>query len=107
VHNRGVGGRDIVDIAYRPDLRHKLDSFQLIVEIDEHGHRGYPSDEQREYDIAAKLMDRCVFIRFNPDHKDSSLDVLIEKIKYYIDNEKEIIFPDYTYGVIRDRIEPY
>jgi hypothetical protein len=101
IHNRGVGGRDIVDIAYRPDLRMELVSFHLITEIDEHAHKGYQSDEQRELDIAAKLMKKCVFIRYNPDHEDSSLDELIRWIKYYMDNEKAIEFSDDKWGILR------
>ena len=103
-HNRGVGGRNIVDIAYRPDLRMELQSFHLITEIDENGHRGYRSDKQRELDIAAKLMKKCVFIRYNPDGEDSSLDELIRWIRYYMNNEKAIDFSDDTWGIVRHHL---
>jgi hypothetical protein len=100
IHNKGVG-KKIIEKNYRPDLRMNIGVFYLIVEIDENAHRKYESDMQREYDIAAELQSKCVFIRYNPDHKESDLDVLIEWIKHYMNNKENIIFPDDKYGVIR------
>ena len=47
--------------------------FHLIIEIDEHKHRGanYECDEKRMYDIVAKLGQPYVFIRYNPDNRHS------------------------------------
>lgn len=57
------------------------------MEVDEHKHRGadYKCDEKRIYDITAKLGQPCIFIRYNPDGKNSNKEKLLEKINYYLD----------------------
>ena len=77
----------------------------MIVEIDEHKHRGshYQCDEQRMRDVVAKLGQPCVFIRYNPDSLDSDRDVLLDTVEEYLDlNENSInnIFDDYGLNCI-------
>ena len=80
--------------------------FHLIVEIDEHQHRGadYKCDERRMYDIIAKLGMPCVFIRYNPDNKKSNSKYLLERVNYYFELKKDleskpIVFDDYGFKV--------
>lgn len=86
IHNRSVG-TECTGGHFFPDVRFDCLWFQLIVEIDEHKHRGagYQCDEKRMYDITAKLGQPCIFIRYNPDSKDSNKDTLLEKVQYYLD----------------------
>jgi len=76
----GTGGHLFPDILY--DCGH----YNLISEIDEHRHRGsaYECDKRRMFDIIAKTGKPNIFIRFNPDHKLSDKDTLVETIKKYI-----------------------
>lgn len=82
IHNKSVG-KDCTKGHLFPDIRFDCLSYQLIVEVDEHKHRGanYKCDEQRMYDIIAKLGQPCVFIRYNPDGKDNDKKVLLNEIK--------------------------
>ena len=41
-------------------------------------------------DIIAKLGMPCIFIRYNPDNKDSDKNVLLTKIKEYLDLEEGV-----------------
>ena len=36
------------------------------------------------YDITAKLGQPCIFIRYNPDHKESNKELLLERTQYYL-----------------------
>ncbi len=95
-HNKSVGtectgGHLFPDILYRCVLSSSNDkeSFQpyvLIVEVDENRHRGssYSCDKQRMVDIVAKLMVPCIFIRYNPDGEESSLDTLAFWVDKYM-----------------------
>ena len=54
------------------------------------------------YDIIAKLGMPCIFIRYNPDNKDSNLKTLEDKINKYLKyedkiNSKELKFDKYGY----------
>lgn len=90
IHNNSAG-KDCTDGHLFPDIRFDCIFFQLIIEVDEFKHRGsrYECDEKRMYDLVAKLGQPCVFIRYNPDNKISSLDVLLQKTKYYLDIDIE------------------
>ena len=78
-HNKSVGSDCTKDDRSNsnghlfPDIRYDCLTYQLIVEVDEFKHRGadYACDERRMYDIIAKLGQPCMFIRYNPDNKDS------------------------------------
>jgi len=99
IHNRSVG-RDCTEGHLFPDIRFDCGHYHLIVEIDEHRHRGsqYECDEQRMRDVIAKLGQPCVFIRYNPDSKESDRNELLDTIEEYIDlNEDNIhgIFDNY------------
>lgn len=93
IHNKSVG-KDCSNGHLFPDIRFDCNYYQLIVEVDEHKHRGadYKCDEQRMYDIVAKLGMPCIFIRYNPDNKQSDKNVLLSKVKEYLElnDEKEI-----------------
>lgn len=86
IHNKSVG-TDCTEGHLFPDIRFDCDYYQLIIEVDEHKHRGadYKCDEQRMYDIIAKLGMPCVFIRYNPDSKQSDKNILLEKVKEYLE----------------------
>ena len=45
----------------------------------------YHCDEKRMYDITAKLGQSCVFIRYNPDSKESNKQKLLKRVQYYLD----------------------
>ena len=102
IHNKSVGNectlqdRDNTNGHLYPDIRFECDGFDLIVEVDEHKHRGdnYSCDERRMYDIVAKLGAPCVFIRYNPDDKKSDYNKLLEMVKDYL--EKDIFEIDFT-----------
>lgn len=65
--------------------------YHLIVEVDENKHRGadYKCDERRMYDIIAKLGLPCIFIRYNPDSKESNKDILLQKVQQYLELDIE------------------
>lgn len=103
IHNRSVG-RDCTNGQLFPDIRFDCNNYHLIVEVDEYEHRGsdYECDKQRMYDIIAKLGIPCIFIRYNPDNKESNLNTLLETIKKYINlefNDVENIVDDYGFKV--------
>ncbi len=83
IHNNSVG-KDCTGGHLFPDIRFDLNEYQLIVEVDEFKHRGasYKCDKQRMYDIIAKLGMPCMFIRYNPDHKNSDISQLLKKTEY-------------------------
>jgi very-short-patch-repair endonuclease len=86
IHNKSIGS-DCTDGHLFPDIRFDCDFYNLIVEVDEHKHRGanYKCDKQRMYDIIAKLGLPCIFIRYNPDNKHSDQNVLLNTITNYLD----------------------
>ena len=85
IHNKSVG-KDCTDGHLFPDILYDCAHYNLIVEIDEHRHRGaaYECDKQRMYDIITKTGKPNIFIRFNPDCKQSDKDILVETVKKYI-----------------------
>jgi hypothetical protein len=95
VHNKSVGSdctkndRENTNGHLYPDLRWDCVWFHLILEVDEFQHRGaeYKCDERRMVEILSKLGMPCVFIRYNPDSKESNLEVLENKIKSYLEEE--------------------
>lgn len=86
IHNKSVG-RDCTEGHLFPDIRFDCGHYQLIVEVDEHRHRGadYECDRQRMYDIIAKLGQPCIFIRYNPDGPHSNPDDLLDLVEQYLD----------------------
>ena len=86
IHNKSVG-KDCTNGHLFPDILFQCSYYNIIIEIDEHKHRGasYKCDEQRMYDIIAKLGLPCVFIRYNPDHKDSDKYALLENVQEYLE----------------------
>jgi hypothetical protein len=84
IHNKSVGN-DCTGTHLFPDIRFDIIKYNLIIEIDEHQHRGaaYSCDEARMYDIIAKLGTPCIFIRYNPDNKLSNEEKLVETIRKY------------------------
>jgi len=85
IHNKSVGVA-CTDGHLFPDIRFDCIWFHLIVEVDEFEHRGanYNCDNKRMHDVTAKLGLPCIFIRYNPDSKDSDKTKLLEKVKYYL-----------------------
>jgi len=103
IHNKSVGSECSNGHLF-PDIRFDCDFYQLIIEIDEHEHRGsnYECDKKRMYDIISKVGMPCIFIRYNPDNKKSDRNFLLEIIKKYIDlniDNIDDIFDDYGFKV--------
>ena len=101
IHNKSVG-RDCTNGHLFPDIRFDCGYYNLIVEVDEHKHRGanYKCDEQRMYDIIAKLGQPCVFIRYNPDNKKSDIDTLLKIVKKYLKlSSNDIVWDNYGFAV--------
>ena len=101
IHNKSVGS-ECTDCHLFPDIRFECGFHNVIVEVDEFQHRGadYECDKQRMYNIIAKLGVPCIFIRYNPDNKKSDKNVLLEKIRYYLDiefKENNYIWDDYGF----------
>jgi len=99
IHNKSVGS-ECNDKHLFPDIRFDCNYYYLIVEVDEYKHRGanYKCDIQRMYDIIAKLGLPCIFIRYNPDNKKSDKNILLTKIKKYLDiKETEQLWDDYGF----------
>jgi len=107
IHNKSVGSHCTKDEKENsnghlfPDIRFDCDFYHLIVEIDEHKHRGadYKCDKQRMYDIISKLGLPCIFIRYNPDSKESNKEILLEKVQEYLelDIEDDNIWDDFGF----------
>ena len=107
IHNKSVGAECTKDEKENsnghlfPDIRFDCDFYHLIVEVDEHKHRGadYKCDEQRMYNIIAKLGLPCIFIRYNPDCKESNKELLLKKIEEYLelDIEEDDIWDDFGF----------
>lgn len=99
IHNKSVG-TDCTGTNLFPDIRFDMGHYNLIVEVDEFKHRGksYECDEQRMYDIVAKLGTPCVFLRYNPDDKKSDKNKLLKYVKKYLElvpDDEEVIWNDY------------
>lgn len=90
IHNKSVGSQCTGTHLF-PDIRFDFIFYNLIVEVDEHKHRGadYKCDKKRMYDLIAKLGTPCVFIRYNPDSKKSKLEKLVETMIDYMDHDLE------------------
>ncbi len=88
IHNKSVSS-DCTGTHLFPDILFDCNFYHLIVEIDEHKHRGanYNCDKKRMYDIIAKLGTPCIFIRYNPDNINSDKNVLLDKINFYLNIE--------------------
>jgi hypothetical protein len=86
IHNKSVGS-ECIETRLFPDIRYECSCYFVIVEVDEFRHKGasYQCEEKRMRDIVAQLRLPCVFIRYNPDSTDSSLEVLLDQVKYYLD----------------------
>ena len=109
IHNKSVGSHRTINDRENtnghlfPDIRFDCGHYHLIVEVDEHKHRGadYKCDERRMLDIIAKLGLPCVFIRYNPDSRASNKDLLVKKINSYFDlgiNYENNLLPWDEYG---------
>ncbi len=66
IHNRSVGTAITGGHLY-PDFRFPCEGYDVIVEVDEFGHRRYTGELARMKAIVAKLARPVVFIRYNPD----------------------------------------
>ena len=105
IHNKSVGNectlqdREDTNGHLFPDIRFELIGFDLIVEVDEHKHRGagYSCDERRMYEIIKQLGLPCVFIRYNPDDKKTDYNILLEMVKEYLEIDmNEIDFDEHS-----------
>ena len=52
------------------------------------------------YDIIAKLGLPCIFIRYNPDSKESNKNILLGVIEKYLDLDLDLDFDDDDYNKI-------
>ena len=109
IHNKSVGSLCTKDDKENsnghlfPDIRIDCGFYHLIVEVDENKHRGadYKCDKQRMYDIIAKLGVPCIFIRYNPDSKESNREILLKQVHEYLelDIEDDSIWDDFGFKV--------
>jgi predicted nucleic acid-binding Zn-ribbon protein len=100
IHNKSVG-KDCTNGHLFPDILFDCGTYQLIVEVDEHEHRGsdYSCDQQRMHDIIAKTGLPTIFIRYNPDNKISDKNTLLLMVKKYLnikDSDKQV-WDDYGF----------
>jgi very-short-patch-repair endonuclease len=81
-----IHNKTIKVIKKKPDIRFDCKTYQLIVEVDEFQHRDnkYEDDRSREVIIQQYFDMPCIFIRYNPDHKDTNQSDLVEKVKKYL-----------------------
>jgi hypothetical protein len=88
IHNKSVG-TSCTNGHLFPDILFDCIQYFLIVEIDEFRHRNkaYDCEQKRMHDVLAKLGLPCIFIRYNPDNKNSDKNVLLEKVKEYLNIE--------------------
>lgn len=85
IHNKSVGIA-ITGSHLRPDILFERETYNVIVEVDEFEHKyGYECELKRMYDIIANTLKPAIFIRYNPDHKNSDKDVLIERLCFYLE----------------------
>ena len=101
IHNKSVGN-DCTGGHLFPDILFDCGHYNLIIEVDEHKHRGvdYKCDKKRMYEIIAKLGLPCIFIRYNPDGKKSNKDTLLEKVNEYLDmdiEDEEKVWDDFGF----------
>jgi hypothetical protein len=70
-----------------PDFLINCNTFNIIIECDEHSHKSYKYDEERnrENNIRLALNSPCVFIRYNPDNKKYKESTRMIILKSYID----------------------
>ena len=47
-------------------------------------------------DIMNKLGSPCIFIRYNPDHKNSDKNLLLEKVKQKLDKEEDVNYKPWS-----------
>lgn len=89
IHNRSVGTTCTPNRIF-PDVLFDMDTHHVIVEIDEHQHRGanYNCEEKRMRDIIANLGTSCYFIRYNPDNKKSDKMILLGSVKKSFDYDE-------------------
>jgi hypothetical protein len=85
IYNKSVGDTCTGSRIF-PDVLFDCGWYNLIVEIDEYQHRNssYKCEEKRMYDVVANLGLPCIFIRYNPDNKNSDKNVLLDKVKEYL-----------------------
>lgn len=92
IHNKSVG-KVCKGTHLYPDILFECKGFDLIVEVDEHKHRGsgYDCDVKRMGEITIELGLPCVFIRYNPDSSESDIDILLFTVRQYLSLEKDDI----------------
>ncbi len=113
IHNKSVGShctkhdKEDSNGHLFPDILFDRHWYFLIVEVDEFQHKStkYSCEKQRMLNIAAKVGLPTIFIRYNPDNKDSCLKVLLAEINKYLDldienNKKDQIWDDHGLKVI-------
>ena len=100
IHNKSVS-KAWTDGHLFPDILYKFDDYNVIVEVDENKHRGasYQCEEQRMYDIIAKLNLPTIFIRYNPDGKTSHLKILVDTLLEQFNHSKDT-WNDFGFKVI-------
>ncbi len=91
IHNKSIGSECTGGHLF-PDILFDCGYYYIIVEVDEHKHRGadYACDKKRMYEIIAKLGLPCIFIRYNPDNKNSSKYDLLEVIQFCLSKDEEL-----------------
>ena len=73
--------------SYKIDLY--FVKYKLAVEIDEHGHKERDSEKELSRENAIKQKLGCIFIRINPELKDFSITVEINRVFEHIKGVKD------------------
>jgi hypothetical protein len=73
--------------VYYPDFLFDCNTFFIVLEVDEHAHSNYDKECEkiRENNISIQLGLPTVFIRYNPDKKDVTLDEKLKLLKTTLD----------------------
>jgi hypothetical protein len=93
ISNISVGNVECTETGTHryPDALFWCKGFALIVEIDEHAHRGaaYECDFRRMAEICGCLSVPVWFVRYKPDAPESNLEELAEKVRSIQELEKQ------------------
>lgn len=89
IHNRSAG-KDCTETHLFPDIRLDCNYYHIIIEVDEFQHNQYKCDKSRMYNIIAKIGMPCVFLRYNPDDKNSDKNFLLKRLKLYLNLESNV-----------------
>lgn len=83
IHNKRISGTRI-----SPDFLWRGHSHALVLEVDEHGHRGYDPHEEykRMKDVSRALCGRVVFVRLHVPCESSTVDCCMTVLRHHLED---------------------